>query len=68
VPDGCLLDFDGELLDHLVATGEAELEPSWPCFHTRLYRWRVDDLEFGVIATALAATLKYAEGEDYESP
>ena len=34
VPDGCLLDFDGELVDFLVATGSAKLEPSWPCFHT----------------------------------
>ena len=28
VPAGCLLDFDGELVDFLLRTGEAELEPS----------------------------------------
>ena len=37
VPEGCLLDFDGELVDFLVAKSKAKLEPSWPCFHTRLY-------------------------------
>jgi hypothetical protein len=40
VPPGCLLDFDGELLQHLSDTGKAVEDPAWPCFHTRLFRWR----------------------------
>lgn len=55
VPGGCLLDFDGELLDHLMATGRAVLEPAWPCFHTRLYRWQVDGAEFGIIGGTVGA-------------
>lgn len=64
VPDGCLLDFDGELLDHLVATGEAEMEPSWPCFHTRLYRWRVDDMEFGIVGGTVGAAFAVLIAEE----
>ncbi len=49
VPAGCLLDFDGELADHLVASGKSREDSAWPCFHTRLYRWRVGDQEYGAI-------------------
>lgn len=38
VPGGCHLDFDGELLDYLARSGAAIEDPSWPRFHTRLFR------------------------------
>lgn len=55
VPSGCLLDFDGELLDHLLATGRAVAEPAWPCFHTRLFRWKTAGAEYGVIGGTIGA-------------
>ncbi|MBE0605959.1 MAG: nucleoside phosphorylase [Deltaproteobacteria bacterium] len=55
VPSGCLLDFDGELVEHLVATGRAEPEPSWPCYHTKLFRWRREDAEYGIIGGTVGA-------------
>jgi uridine phosphorylase len=55
VPSGCLLDFDGELVEHLVATGRAAAEPAWPCFHTRLYRWKSAGAEYGVIGGTIGA-------------
>jgi hypothetical protein len=36
VPVGCLLDMDGELVERLVASGRAAMDPVWPCFHTKL--------------------------------
>lgn len=56
VPPACLLDFDGELVDFLVASGQASLEPAWPCFHTRLFRWQVQGTEFGVIGGTVGAS------------
>ena len=44
-PAGCLLDFDGELVRHLAATGAAVEEAGWPCFHTRLFRWSAGNVE-----------------------
>ena len=64
VPMGCLLDFDGELLDYLKATGKAELEPSWPCFHTRLYRWRVNQTEYGIIGGTVGASFAVLVAEE----
>jgi uridine phosphorylase len=55
VPSGCLLDFDGELVEHLVATGRAAAEPAWPCFHTRLFRWNAAGAEYGLIGGTIGA-------------
>lgn len=55
VPSGCLLDFDGELVEHLVASGRAFEDPDWPCFHTRLFRWKSEGAEYGVIGGTVGA-------------
>ncbi|MDA8429666.1 MAG: nucleoside phosphorylase [Geobacteraceae bacterium] len=64
VPDGCLLDFDGELVDFLVANGKAKLEPSWPCFHTRLYRWTVNETVYGIIGGTVGASFAVLVAEE----
>jgi uridine phosphorylase len=64
VPAGCLLDFDGELLDHLVRSGEAVADPSWPCFHTRLHRWKTDGAEYGVIGGTVGAPFAVLVAEE----
>jgi len=64
VPAGCLLDFDGELVHFLVASGQATLEPSWPCFHTRLYRWSVNKKEYGIIGGTVGAPFAVLVAEE----
>jgi uridine phosphorylase len=64
VPRGCLLDFDGELLEQLLATGLAIRERAWPCFHTRLYRWRVDGTEYGIIGGTIGASFAVLVAEE----
>lgn len=63
-PKGCLLDFDGELKDFLVASGEAKLESSWPCFHTQLYRWRFNGQEYGLIGGTVGASFAVLVSEE----
>ncbi|MCL5884654.1 MAG: uridine phosphorylase, partial [Deltaproteobacteria bacterium] len=63
-PAGCLLDFDGELVDHLVAAGRADAETAWPCFHTRLYRWEVDGAEYGLIGGTVGAPFAVLVAEE----
>lgn len=63
-PAGCLLDFDGELVDHLVAAGRAVAEPAWPCFHTRLFRWRANGAEYGVIGGTVGAPFAVLVAEE----
>ena len=64
VPEGCLLDFDGELVDFLTANGRAKLEPSWPCFHTRLYLWHANGREYGIIGGTVGASFAVLVAEE----
>ena len=64
VPGGCLLDFDGELLDHLARSGAAIEDPSWPCFHTRLFRWKAGAIEYGVIGGTVGAPFAVLVAEE----
>lgn len=64
VPEGCLLDFDGELVDFLVVSGKVKLEPAWPCFHTRLYLWHVNGTEYGIIGGTVGASFAVLVAEE----
>lgn len=64
VPHGCLLDFDGELVEFLLMTGAATHEPAWPCFHTRLYRWSANGTEFGIIGGTVGASFAVLVAEE----
>ena len=64
VPEGCLLDMDGELVERLVASGRATLDPAWPCFHTKLYRWRDGKMEVGVVGGTVGAPFAVLVAEE----
>lgn len=49
VPAACLLDFDGDITDWLVAAGKAVRWPHWACFHTPMYALEIDGIPFGII-------------------
>lgn len=64
VPAGCLLDFDGELVEHLAASGQAGEDRAWPCFHTRLFRWRAGSAEYGLIGGTIGAPFAVLVAEE----
>ena len=64
VPAGCLLDMDGELVERLVASGRATVDPAWPCFHTKLYRWGAGDAEVGVVGGTVGAPFAVLVAEE----
>jgi uridine phosphorylase len=49
VPGLCILEFDGDLTDWLVAEGLAKSFESWPCFHTTMYAIEVEGVTCGII-------------------
>ena len=53
VPQVCILEFDGDLTDWLVAKGMATSWPSWACFHTRMYSLNVDGQPVGIVARTI---------------
>ena len=48
-PPVCVLDFDGDLTDWLVAKGRARPWKSWPCFHTTMYSLDIEGAACGII-------------------
>jgi uridine phosphorylase len=42
VPEVCVLDFDGDLTDKMVASGAAQPYPSWACFHTPMVSFQME--------------------------
>jgi purine-nucleoside phosphorylase len=56
VPRICLLDPDGDIVRHLVATQQAARDPGWACYHTDLWRATINGLELGIIGCAVGAS------------
>ncbi len=49
VPPLCVLDFDGDLSDHLAQTGLSTPLTSWACFHTSMRALTLDGLVCGIV-------------------
>ena len=64
VPSVCLLDMDGELVERLYVARRAAPDRSWPCFHTRLYRWRLGNQDVGVIGGTVGAPFAVMVAEE----
>jgi uridine phosphorylase len=63
-PTACLLDMDGELVERLVGSSRAASDPTWACFHTKLFRWSVGDAEIGVIGGTVGAPFAVLVAEE----
>src|SRR5262249_48182671 len=55
VPEVCILDPDGDIVRHLVATSRAHRSSTWPCYHTELYIFEDDDWVYGIVGCAVGA-------------
>ena len=64
VPRLCLLDPDGDMVRTLRATGQAQLNPYWACYHTEMYTFSHAGLEFGVVGCAVGAAFAVLIAEE----
>ncbi len=56
IPSVNILDPDGDILRYLVATGRAELNPYWACYHTELYQFEHEGFTYGIVGCAVGAS------------
>lgn len=56
VPALCLLDPDGDMVRHLKHIGRAHPVEHWACYHTEMWRFEQDGLEFGIVGCAVGAS------------
>ncbi len=64
VPEVCVLDPDGDLVDYLCATVAARPHPTWACFHTTLYTWWQDGVEYGIVGRTVGASFAVLVAEE----
>jgi uridine phosphorylase len=64
VPSICVLDPDGDIVRNLSATNRATLNPYWACYHTQLYDFHHDGMEFGVIGCAVGSSFAVLVAEE----
>lgn len=64
IPKVCLLDPDGDLVQHLIATGQAHKNPYWACYHTCLYDFQYEQIDFGIVGTAVGASFAVLVAEE----
>lgn len=64
VPPIGVLDPDGDMVQYLVATGQARRNPYWACYHTVMYDFMRDGLEFGIIGSVVGAAFAVLVAEE----
>jgi uridine phosphorylase len=64
VPEICVLDPDGDILRHLLATGRAHRLPQWACYHTALHGFEQAGLGYGIIDCAVGASFAVLVAEE----
>lgn len=64
VPKVCILDPDGDIVQNLVEAGLAQLNPYWACYHTRMYNFTYEGIEFGIVGNAVGASFAVLVAEE----
>lgn len=56
VPHICILDPDGDIVEHLRGAGRLSPSPFWACYHTVLHEFDHDGVHFGIVACAVGSS------------
>lgn len=64
VPAICILDPDGDLSEHLIASGRARRHPHWACYHTRLHAFTHQGVVYGIVPYAVGASFAVLVAEE----
>ena len=64
IPRVCVLDPDGDIVEHLVETGRAEPNPYWACYHTRMYDFFQDEVSYGIVGGVVGAPFAVLVAEE----
>ena len=64
VPKVCILDPDGDMVRHLIASNSACRLPGWACYHTDLYSFTYEGVNFGIVGLAVGAPFAVLVAEE----
>lgn len=63
VPPVCVLDPDGDIVDHVRTQFGATRSPHWACYHTRLWEWERDGVRYGIVGYAVGGAFSMLVAE-----
>ena len=64
VPAICVLDPDGDLVEFLHVTDRAHHHQTWACYHTDLYTFEHEGVEFGIVGRVVGASFAVLVAEE----
>jgi uridine phosphorylase len=64
IPPICILDPDGDIVKNLFETRKAKINPFWACYHTQLYNFEHEGIEFGIVGCAVGASFAVLIAEE----
>jgi uridine phosphorylase len=64
LPHICILDPDGDILSNLLSNNRTKINSYWACYHTKLYNFEYEDIEFGIIGCAVGASFAVLIAEE----
>ena len=64
VPPICVLDPDGDLVEHLHSANRAYRHAAWACYHTVLDTFVEDGMEFGIVGRVVGASFAVLVAEE----
>jgi uridine phosphorylase len=64
IPKICVLDPDGDIVQNLFEAGLAQFNPYWACYHTRMYDFTYEGVEFGIVGNAVGASFAVLVAEE----
>ncbi len=64
IPRICVLDPDGDIVEHLRQTCRAEENPYWACYHTRMHDFVQDGVSYGIVGGAVGAPFAVLVAEE----
>ncbi len=64
IPNICILDPDGDLVEYLLRTNQANLNKCWACYHTKLYSFKHKTYEFGIVGCVVGSSFAVLVAEE----
>ncbi|MCL5994729.1 MAG: nucleoside phosphorylase [Chloroflexi bacterium] len=64
IPTICILDPDGDIVHYLVSTGQAVAHANWACYHTKLYVFQREGINYGIVPHVVGASFAVLVAEE----
>jgi uridine phosphorylase len=64
IPKICILDPDGDIVKNLASSRLAERNRHWACYHTSMYNFTYEGIEFGIVGNAVGASFAVLVAEE----